>query len=53
MEQVDIPLPHIASSKADRDRLIAEQHSDQSLQHALELARRGEKGYGFDDQVLV
>ena len=53
VERVDIPLPHIASSKADKDRLVAEQHSDQSLQHALELAKRGEKGYGFDDQVLV
>ena len=53
MERVDIPLPHIATSKADKDRLVAEQHSDQSLQHALELAKRGEKGYGFDDQVLV
>ena len=53
VDQVEIPLPHIAGSKADRDKLVVEQQSDQSLQHVLSLAKRGEKGYGFEDQVLV
>ena len=53
MEQVQIPLPQTAGSKADREVLVAEQQSDQSLLRALDLARKGEKGYGFQDQVLL
>ena len=53
VEQVNIPLPHVAGSVADKGKLVAEQQSDKSLEHVLCLARKGERGYGFEDQILV
>ena len=50
---VDLPLPELTSTGADRTRLIAEQQADPSLVQVLGLAQKGEKGYGFDDGILV
>ena len=47
VEAVDIPLPNVAGNVADKDRLVTEQQSDKSLEHVC-LARKGEKGYGFE-----
>ena len=50
---VEIPLPNLVSAESDREKLVAEQQSDKSLEHVLGLARKDEKGYGFDENVLV
>ena len=51
--EVEIPLPNLVSADSDRGKLVAEQQSDKSLEHVFSLARKGEKGYGFDEEVLV
>ena len=51
--EVEIPLPNLVSADSDRGKLVAEQQSDKSLEHVLSLARKVEKGYGFDGEVLV
>ena len=41
VEEVQIPLPESASSQADRDVLVVQQQEDQSLEHVMDLARKG------------
>ena len=53
VEAVDIPLPTLVSSDSDKGRLATEQQSDQSLEQVRSLAKKGEKGYGYEDKVLV
>ena len=52
-EVVDFPIPKLVKDDSDRGRLVAEQQSDQSLVQVLNLAKKGEKGYGFEEGVLV
>ena len=53
VEVVDFPIPKLVKDDSDRGRLVAEQQSDQSLVQVLNLAKKGEKGYGFEEGVLV
>ena len=48
---MEVPLPCIDGTGPDRDRLIAEQQADE--QNVLGLAHRSEKGYAFDQGLLV
>ena len=50
---VDIPLPNVVSSDSDKGKLVTEQQLDRTLDHVMSLAKKGEKGYGFVDDVLV
>ena len=52
-EVVDIPLPNVVNDESDRSRLVSEQQADRSLDKVLSLAKKGEKGYGFEEGVLV
>ena len=52
LDSVDIPLPKLKDG-SDRASLIAEQQGDPSLTRLLGLAQSREKGYAFDDGVLV
>ena len=47
----DLPLPSVGSS--DSDKLVREQQEDSTLKKVLQLALSGEKGYAFDNDVLV
>ena len=49
--QVDIPLPNLL--EGDSNSLIAEQQSDITLKELLKLAKDREKGYCFENGVLV
>ena len=51
--EVDIPLPDTVGSRSNRDMLVAEQQSDSTLKHVLDLASKGEKGYELVDNILV
>ena len=51
--EVDIPLPNTVGSRPDRDMLVAEQQSDSTLKHVLDLASKGEKEYELVDNILV
>ena len=53
VERVDIPLPTVVSNDSDKGRLVFEQQADKSLEQLLNLAKKGEKGYGLEDKVLV
>ena len=48
-----VPLPNSVGSRSDRDMLVAEQQSDSTLKNVMDLARKGEKGYGFEENILV
>ena len=50
---MEVPLPCIDGEGQDRDKLIAEQLADVTFRNVLELAQRKEKGYSFDQGILV
>ena len=50
---VEVPLPSVDGEGPDREKLIAEQQADATLRNVLELAQRKEKGYAFDQGILV
>ena len=52
-EVLDIPLPNAASEVADSSKLVSEQQADKSLDKVLSLAKKGEKGYGFENGILI
>ena len=49
---VDIPLPDL-SGESGRASLIVEQQGDPSLERLMGLAEKRERGYAFDEGVLV
>ena len=53
VKEVEVPLPRIDGARPDRDKLIAEQQADGTLLNILGLAKKSEKGYGFEQGVLV
>ena len=53
VKEVEVPLPRIDGAGPDRDKLIAEQQADGTLLNILGLAKKSEKGYGFEQGVLV
>ena len=52
-EVLDIPLPNAVSEVADSSRLVSEQQADKSLIKVLGLAKKSEKGYGFENGILI
>ena len=50
---VQVPLPSVDGEGPDREELIAEQQADATLRNVVELAQRKEKGYAFDQGILV
>ena len=48
---IDIPLPQLSGDSGTAS-LIAEQQADTSLQKLVELAKKREKGYAFEQGVL-
>ena len=52
-QRVDIPLPDMAGGKEERKQLIDEQNRDETLKDHRQWAEKGEKGYTFDNGLLV
>ena len=50
---IDIPLPDIVGGVEERTQLIEEQSSDESLNQLIAWAKKGEKGYTFDNGLLI
>ena len=51
VSRVDIPLPCLDTTGSET--LVAEQQADDTLKKVLALAQSSEKGYGFEQGVLV
>ena len=49
----DIPLPDIVGGVEEKTQLIEEQSKDESLKQLRDWAKKGERGYAFDDGLLV
>ena len=52
-QRVEIPLPDMAGGKEERKQLIDEQNRDETLKDHRQWAEKGEKGYTFDNGLLV
>lgn len=49
----DIPIPAMVGSNEDREQLIKEQSTDESLKDIRQWAAKGERGYSYANGLLV
>lgn len=49
----DIPIPAMVGSNEDREQLIKEQSTDESLKDIRQWAEKGERGYSYANGLLV
>ena len=50
---IEIPLPNMVGGVADREHLRKEQEEDETLSRVREWANKAEKGYAWEDGLLI